>query len=194
MKCILILGDGMADEPIPQLMGKTPLEYARTPHMDRMAREGACGMLHTIPDGFEAGSDIANMSILGYAPEKYCTGRGPLEAISMGVDLAPTDIAYRCNIVTVRDETMADFSAGHISSAEGAALFESLAPKVPEVVVKAGVSYRNLLVVPGGRQRIRHLPMISWGNRSQVICRGTGMRISFCPAWKRAAKCSAATL
>ena len=79
-----------------------------------------------------------------------CTGRGPLEAISMGVDLAPTDIAYRCNIVTVRDETMADFSAGHISSAEGAALFESLAPKVPEVVVKAGVSYRNLLVVPGG--------------------------------------------
>ena len=150
MKCILILGDGMADEPIPQLKGKTPLEYAKTPHMDRMAREGACGMLYTIPDGFEAGSDIANMSILGYAPEKYYTGRGPLEALSMGVDLAPTDVAYRCNIVTVRDEIMADFSAGHISSAEGAALFESLAPKVPEVVVKAGVSYRNLLVVPGG--------------------------------------------
>ena len=150
MKCILILGDGMADEPIPHLGGKTPLEYARTPHMDRMAREGACGMLHTIPDGFEAGSDIANMSILGYAPEKYCTGRGPLEALSMGVDLAPTDIAYRCNIVTVRDGIMADFSAGHISSVEGAALFESLAPKVPEVVVKAGVSYRNLVVVPRG--------------------------------------------
>ena len=150
MKCILILGDGMADEPIPHLGGKTPLEYARTPHMDRMAREGACGMLHTIPDGFEAGSDIANMSILGYAPEKYCTGRGPLEALRMGIDLAPADIAYRCNIVTVRDGIMADFSAGHISSVEGAALFESLAPKVPEVVVKAGSAYRNLVVVPRG--------------------------------------------
>ncbi|MGD0535614.1 MAG: cofactor-independent phosphoglycerate mutase [Methanoregula sp.] len=150
MKCILILGDGMADEPIPQLGQKTPLEYAQIPNMDRMAQEGACGLLHTIPDGFEAGSDIANMSILGYAPEKYYTGRGPLEALSMGIDLAPTDVAYRCNIVTVRDETMADFSAGHITSAEGAALFASLAPHVPGVTVKAGVSYRNLLVVPNG--------------------------------------------
>jgi 2,3-bisphosphoglycerate-independent phosphoglycerate mutase len=140
----------MADEPIPKLGGKTPLEYARTPHMDRMAQEGACGMLHTIPDGFEAGSDIANMSILGYAPEKYYTGRGPLEAMSMGIDLAPTDVAYRCNIVTIRDEIMADFSAGHISSAEGAALFAALAPRVPRVVVKAGVSYRNLLIVRHG--------------------------------------------
>jgi 2,3-bisphosphoglycerate-independent phosphoglycerate mutase len=150
MKCILILGDGMADEPIPQLGDKTPLEYAQTPNMDRMAREGACGLLHTIPDGFEPGGDIANMSILGYAPEKYYTGRGPLEALSMGIDLAPTDVAYRCNIVTVKDETMADFSAGHISSAEGAALFASLAPHIPDVVVRAGVSYRNLLVVPHG--------------------------------------------
>ncbi|HVP96636.1 cofactor-independent phosphoglycerate mutase [Methanoregula sp.] len=150
MKCILILGDGMADEPIPELGGKTPLEYAQTPHLDRMAREGACGMLHTIPDGFEAGSDIANMSILGYAPEKYYTGRGPLEAMSMGVDLAPTDVAYRCNLVTIRDEIMEDFSAGHITSAEGAALLTSLAPQVPRVEVKAGVSYRNLLIVPQG--------------------------------------------
>ena len=140
----------MADEPIPELGGKTPLEYAKTPNLDRMAREGACGMLHTIPDGFEAGSDIANMSILGYAPEKYYTGRGPLEAMSMGIDLAPTDVAYRCNIVTVRDEVMADFSAGHITSAEGAALLASLAPEVPRVTVKAGVSYRNLLIVPHG--------------------------------------------
>jgi 2,3-bisphosphoglycerate-independent phosphoglycerate mutase len=147
---MVICGDGMADEPIPELGGKTPLEYAQTPHMDRMAREGACGMLHTIPEGFEAGSDIANMSILGYAPEKYYTGRGPLEAMSMGIDLAPTDVAYRCNIVTVRDGIMADFSAGHISSAEGAALFASLAPAVPGVDVQAGVSYRNLLVVHHG--------------------------------------------
>jgi len=150
MKYIVILGDGMADEPVPELGGKTPLEYARTPHMDRLATEGACGMLRTIPDGYEAGSDIANMSILGYDPQKYYTGRGPLEAMSMGVDLAPTDVAYRCNLVTVRNEIMADFSAGHISSAEGAALFSALAPVVPDATVRAGVSYRNLLVIPGG--------------------------------------------
>ncbi|MFZ0006361.1 MAG: cofactor-independent phosphoglycerate mutase [Methanoregula sp.] len=150
MKYILILGDGMADEPLAQIGGKTPLEYAKTPHMDKMAKEGACGMLQTIPEGFEAGSDIANMSILGYAPAQYYTGRGPLEALSMGVDLAPTDVAYRCNIVTVKDEIMVDFSAGHISSAEGAALFTSLAPELPGVALKAGVSYRNLLVVPNG--------------------------------------------
>ena len=101
-----------------ELGGKTPLEYAKTPNMDWMARNGACGMLFTIPDDFEAGSDIANMSILGYAPEKYYTGRGPLEALSMGVDLSPADVAYRCNLVTVENGIMADFSAGHISSAE----------------------------------------------------------------------------
>jgi 2,3-bisphosphoglycerate-independent phosphoglycerate mutase len=150
MKYIVVLGDGMADEPIAELGGKTPLEYAKTPNMDRMAREGACGMLHTIPDGFEAGSDIANMAVLGYAPEKYYTGRGPLEALSMGVDLAPADVAYRCNLVTVEQETMADFSAGHISSNEGKDLFAALGPEIPEVMVRAGVSYRNLLVVHDG--------------------------------------------
>ena len=103
MKYIVICGDGMADEPIAELGGKTPLEFAKTPNMDRIAREGACGLLRTIPDNYEAGSDIANMSILGYAPEKYYTGRGPLEALSMGVDLAPGDVAYRCNLVTVED-------------------------------------------------------------------------------------------
>jgi 2,3-bisphosphoglycerate-independent phosphoglycerate mutase len=151
MKYIVILGDGMADEPIPELGGKTPLEYAQTPHMDRLAAEGTCGMLRTIPAGYEAGSDIANMSILGYAPERYYTGRGPLEAMSMGIDLALTDVAYRCNLVTVKDGCMADFSAGHISSAEGAALFSALAPALPDVTVRAGVSYRNLLVVPQGK-------------------------------------------
>ena len=150
-KYIVVLGDGMADEPLAGLGGKTPLAYAKTPNMNRMAREGSCGMLRTIPDGFEAGSDIANMSILGYAPEKYYTGRGPLEALSMGVDLAPGDVAYRCNLVTVQDGIMADFSAGHISSEEGENLFASLQPEVPGVMVRAGVSYRNLLVVPGGK-------------------------------------------
>jgi 2,3-bisphosphoglycerate-independent phosphoglycerate mutase len=151
MKYIVVLGDGMADEPLTELGNKTPLEYAKTPNMDRMAWEGGCGMLTTIPDGFEAGSDIANMSILGYAPEKYYTGRGPLEAMSMGIDLAPDDVAYRCNLVTVEDDTMTDFSSGHISSAEGKALFASLQPEIPDVMVRAGVSYRNLLVVYGGK-------------------------------------------
>ena len=101
MKYIVILADGMADEPLEQLGGKTPLEFAKTPNMDRMAHNGACGMLKTIPDDFEAGSDIANMSILGYSPRKYYTGRGPLEAVSMGIDLDKRDVAYRCNLVTV---------------------------------------------------------------------------------------------
>ena len=151
MKYIVICGDGMADEPIEALGNKTPLEYAKTPNMDRMAREGVCGLLRTIPDGFEAGSDIANMSILGYAPELYYTGRGPLEALSMGVDLAPGDVAYRCNLVTVEDNTMVDFSAGHISSEEGAELFASLQPAMTDVTLRAGVSYRNLLVVHEGK-------------------------------------------
>jgi 2,3-bisphosphoglycerate-independent phosphoglycerate mutase len=150
MKYIIVLSDGMADEPIAELSGKTPLEHAKTPNMDRMAREGACGMLRTVPDGFEAGSDIANMAVLGYSPEKYYTGRGPLEALSMGIDLAPGDVAYRCNLVTVEKETMVDFSAGHISSAEGKDLFAALQPVIPDVMVQAGVSYRNLLVFHGG--------------------------------------------
>ncbi len=141
----------MADEPLAELGGQTPLEAARTPNLDQMARAGACGMLRTIPDGFEAGSDIANMSVLGYSPEKYYTGRGPLEALSMGIDLAESDIAYRCNLVTITDGVMRDFSAGHISNGEGAALLSSLAGAVPEVFIRAGVSYRNLLVIRDGK-------------------------------------------
>lgn len=151
MKYIVVLGDGMADEPVPELSGKTPLESARTPNLDRMTREGACGMLRTIPDLFEPGSDIANMAVLGYDPVKYYTGRGPLEAVSMGVDLADDDVAYRCNLVTIRDGIMEDFSAGHISSAEGASLLASLANEVPDVLIRPGISYRNLLVVHQGK-------------------------------------------
>ncbi|WML66860.1 MAG: 2,3-bisphosphoglycerate-independent phosphoglycerate mutase [Methanoregula sp. SKADARSKE-2] len=151
MKYIVILGDGMADEPLPELSKKTPLEYARTPNMDRMARDGACGLLRTVPENFEAGSDIANMSILGYAPEKYYTGRGPLEALNIGVDLGPGDVAYRSNLVTIEDGIMADFSAGHITSAEGAALFASLAEAIPDLLFRPGMSYRNLMVLHEGK-------------------------------------------
>jgi 2,3-bisphosphoglycerate-independent phosphoglycerate mutase len=158
MKYIVVLGDGMADKPLEELGGKTPLEYARTPNMDQMAKDGTCGMLRTIPDGYEAGSDIANMAVLGYAPEKYYTGRGPLEALSMGVDLAADDVAYRCNLVTIEENTMVDFSAGHITSAEGAELFASLQKAVPEVIFRAGVSYRNLLVINGGNGTVSTPP------------------------------------
>ena len=149
-KYLMVLGDGMADEPIAELGGKTPLEYARTPNFDRIAREGACGMLRTIPAGFEAGSDIANLSILGYDPRKYYNGRGPLEAASIGVPLGERDIAYRCNLVTVTDGVMEDFSAGHIPSSEGGPLIRALAARVDEVSLHAGISYRNLMVVPNG--------------------------------------------
>jgi 2,3-bisphosphoglycerate-independent phosphoglycerate mutase len=158
MKYIVILGDGMADEPLAHLGGKTPLEYAKTPNMDRMAKNGACGMLRTIPDNFEAGSDIANMSILGYDPQKYYTGRGPLEALSMGIDLNTDDVAYRCNLVTVHNKAMVDFSAGHISSSESAALLASLGEEIPAVLIRAGVSYRNLLVLHQGNGAVSTPP------------------------------------
>ncbi|MDD1715996.1 MAG: cofactor-independent phosphoglycerate mutase [Methanolinea sp.] len=158
MKYVVILGDGMADEPLPELRGKTPLEYAKTPNMDRVAREGACGLLQTVPEGFEAGSDIANLSILGYDPRRYYTGRGPLEAASMGLVLRDTDIAYRCNLVTIRNGMMADFSAGHISSPEGAALLSSLDAELRPARVYPGVSYRNLLVLPDAKGSITTPP------------------------------------
>lgn len=151
LKYIVILGDGMADEPLPELGDKTPLEYAKTPNLDRLAKDGACGMLRTIPKGCEAGSDIANMSILGYDPKRYYTGRGALEAMSMGIDLKKTDIAYRCNLVTIQDGIMYDFSAGHISSNEGEQLLTSLQKEIPEVMIKSGINYRNLLVIPNGK-------------------------------------------
>jgi 2,3-bisphosphoglycerate-independent phosphoglycerate mutase len=149
--CVIIVGDGMADEPVASLGGLTPLEYADTPNMDAVARNGCCRMVRTIPPGLEAGSDIANLSILGYDPRSCYTGRGPLEAASMGVILTEDAVAYRCNLVTVRDGVMEDFSAGHIPSEEGAALLASLAGELPEVLIRSGVSYRNLLVVPHGR-------------------------------------------
>ena len=148
---LVVLGDGMADDPLEELGGQTPLEYARTPHFDRIAREGACGLLRTIPHGFEAGSDIANLSILGYDPARYYTGRGPLEAASIGVDLTMEDVAYRCNLVTVTDGVMEDFTAGHISSEEGARLIRALEGSVKGARFYPGVSYRNLLVLDRGK-------------------------------------------
>ena len=152
MKYLIVLGDGMADEPIPELGGRTPLEAAETPNMDRIAREGAMGMLKTVPDGYQPGSDIANLGVLGYDVKTCYTGRGALEAASMGIDLGPADMAYRCNLVTIREGVMEDFSAGHISSEEGAELLRSLNDHLAgsDAVFYPGVSYRNLMIIPRG--------------------------------------------
>ena len=103
MKYVIILGDGMADEPIEAIGGKTPLEYAKTPEMDRLALMSEIGMVHTIPDGMSPGSDTANLAVLGYDPKIYYTGRSPLEALSIGVDMQDSDVALRCNIVTLSE-------------------------------------------------------------------------------------------
>src|SRR2546426_11118848 len=130
MKYVVLQGDGMADEPIAELGGKTPLEYARIPNLDHMASRGILGLTRTIPEGFPPGSDVGNMSILGYDPARYHTGRSPLEAASMGVDLRPEDIAFRCNLVTLKTiedgSIMEDFTAGHISSEEAAEIVRDL--------------------------------------------------------------------
>ncbi|WP_214019919.1 cofactor-independent phosphoglycerate mutase [Methanoculleus sp.] len=158
MKYVIILGDGMADEPLAELGGRTPLEYAEIPNMDRIAREGRCGMLRTVPDGFEPGSDVANLSILGYDPRNSYTGRGPLEAASMGIDLGDAEMAYRCNLVAIRNGVMEDFNAGHISSAEGAELLRDLDAALGRVRVYPGISYRNLMVVPRARGAVTTPP------------------------------------
>ena len=150
-KYCIILGDGMADEPLSELSGMTPLEAAHTPNMDHIAREGAMGLLKTVPDGFTAGSDIANLSVLGYDPAECYTGRGALEAASMGISLESDDFAYRCNLVTIRDGILEDFNAGHITSDEGALLLKTLNQHLHGIVCHAGISYRNLLIIPGGQ-------------------------------------------
>ncbi len=147
MKYIILVGDGMADYPISELGGKTPLQVANTPNMDLVAKRGISGMVRTIPESMPPGSDVANLSVLGYDPEVYFTGRGPLEAGSMGIKLDNDDVAYRCNVVAVEDGVMVDYSAGHISSSEATELISAVEAKLgtDEIRFYAGVSYRHLL-------------------------------------------------
>lgn len=155
MKYVVMLGDGMADRPIPSLGNRTPLQAAYKPYMDYVAAHGACGMTHMVPKGMPPQSDTANLAVMGYDPEVYYRGRSPLEAVSMGVELAPTDIAIRCNILTLSDEpdyldrTMIDYSAGEISNEEGKALVEYLAERMntEQLELHAGISYRHCLVI-----------------------------------------------
>jgi len=163
MKYIILLGDGMADYPLEELNGKTPLEYAHTPYMDRVATEGTLGLIDTIPAGFAPGSDVAIMSLLGYNPEKYYSGRGPLEAANMGVELKENDIAFRCNLVTLGDEaepSMEDFTAGHITSQEARIIIDDINNKIGSSLFQfyPGVSYRHLFVWKDGTALLKTTP------------------------------------
>lgn len=159
MKYVVILGDGMADRPIGSLGGKTPLEYAKTPMMDALAAKGEIGMVHTIPDGMKPGSDTANLSVLGYDPTIFYSGRSPLEALSIGVPMKETDVALRCNIVTLSEEeeryedrTILDHSADEISTEEAAVLLEAVKKELESERFHfyVGTSYRHCLIWENG--------------------------------------------
>jgi 2,3-bisphosphoglycerate-independent phosphoglycerate mutase len=163
MKYVIIVGDGMADYPVESLGGRTPLMVARTPYMDGLAKQGEVGLVRTIPDGFNPGSEIANLSIFGYNPIRYYTGRGPLEAASLRVNLAADDIAFRCNLVTLKFQEnkvlMEDFSAGHITDEEARKVIIDLSKEMAtnEIQFYAGVSYRHLMVLKNGAARFSSL-------------------------------------
>lgn len=155
MKYLIVLGDGMADRPIEELGGKTPLEYADTPAMDAYSKMSEIGMVHTIPDGMKPGSDTANLSVLGYDPKLYYSGRSPLEALSIGVDMKTTDVALRCNIVTVstddlpyEQKTIIDHSSSEISTEDAAILIDAVKKELENDIYKfyVGTSYRHLTI------------------------------------------------
>lgn len=164
MKYIVLVGDGMADRPLKALNNKTCLQMANTPNMDALAMRGEVGMVRTIPDGFEPGSDIANLSILGYNPERYYSGRAPLEAVFRGIELSPRDVAFRCNLVTLGsmngDAIMEDYSAGHISTEEAKRLIMDINKRLGDSNISfyPGVSYRHIMVWRGGEDNIKCTP------------------------------------
>ena len=155
MKYVVVLGDGMADEPIESIGNQTPLEHANTPCMDELSKKARIGLVHTIPDGMNPGSDTANLAVIGYNPRKYYTGRSPLEALSIGVNMKDTDIAIRCNIVTVSDDdlpyeqkTIIDHSASEISTEDAAILLKAVQDELQNDMFQyyVGTSYRHLLI------------------------------------------------
>ena len=160
MKHIIILGDGMADWAVPALGNKTLLQYAETPYMDLLARMGRTGMLKTVADGFHPGSEVANMSVMGYDLYKVYEGRGVLEAASIGVELEPGDMAMRCNIICVEGETLKNHSAGHITTDEADELIQFLNQHLATERIRfyTGVQYRHLLVIKGGDKRVSCVP------------------------------------
>ncbi len=166
MKYVVILGDGMADAPSEKLNGKTPLEVAKKPNIDKICQMGEIGMVKTVPDGFSPGSDVANLSVMGYDPNKFYTGRSPLEAVSMGIDVLPTDTTFRTNLVTVSDEavyeekTMIDYSSDEITTEESRQLMKAVddALGTDEYNFFGGISYRHLLLWHGEIEDINFTP------------------------------------
>ena len=150
MKYILVVGDGMADYPVPELGNKTPLQAAYKPNMDSIAAKGQSGLIKTVPDELSPGSETAICSLLGYDPRKYCTGRGPLEAPSRGIRLGENDAAYRCNLITEKDGVIVDYSAGHITTEESSKLIASINKafgKLGKIEFYPGLDYRHFLIL-----------------------------------------------
>ncbi len=164
MKYIVLIGDGMADFPLEELGGKTPLMAADKPNMNMAARKGLTGKVKTVPDGFPPGSDVAGMSIFGYDPALYYTGRAPIEAFGMGIPMGPDDVAYRCNLVHIGTgdggDTMGDYSGGHISTEEARALVACLNEELgsEEIAFYPGVGYRHIMIWKGGASRLSTTP------------------------------------
>ncbi|MDR2086254.1 MAG: cofactor-independent phosphoglycerate mutase [Dysgonamonadaceae bacterium] len=156
MKYLIILGDGMADEPVESLGGKTPLQYAQTPSMDYLAEKGCSGLLNAIPRGMAPGSEVANLSVLGYNVAEVLEGRGSLEAASMGVDILPGEMAMRCNLICIENGKIKNHSAGHISNEEAGILIAYLNDRLANDRLRffQGVSYRHLLKLKDGDKRL----------------------------------------
>lgn len=164
MKYIVIIGDGMADFPLEQLGGKTPLMVAQKPNIDSMARRGYCGKVATIPDGFPPGSDVAGMSLFGYNPAQYYTGRAPIEAFGMDIPMGPTDVAFRCNLVNldISGDTvkMGDYSGGHVTTDEARPLIEALNRELgnDDITFYPGVGYRHIMIWKNGVAKMETAP------------------------------------
>ncbi|MFO7774536.1 MAG: cofactor-independent phosphoglycerate mutase [Candidatus Hydrogenedentota bacterium] len=159
MKYLLLLGDGMADYPLEALEGRTPLDAAATPAMDAVAQRGVCAQFSPIPEGYPPGSDVGNLAVFGYKPAEFYTGRAPLEAANQGIEVGAEELVFRCNLVTLEDGTMANFTAGHISSAEGAQLIDALNSALADLPVRfhPGVGYRHLAIVTASDNELKGL-------------------------------------
>ncbi|KXS44085.1 MAG: 2,3-bisphosphoglycerate-independent phosphoglycerate mutase [Methanohalophilus sp. T328-1] len=199
MKHIVLIGDGMADYPIRELGDKTVLEAADIPNMDRMALEGINGLATNVPDGMPAGSDVANMSILGYDPAKHYSGRAPLEAASMGIELDKNDVAFRCNLITIENGNILDHSGGHISTEEASQLMQAIEDELGgDVHFYPGISYRHLMVAQFGVEAIctpphdvienpasNHMPMRDSAEKLEELIRASWDILSEHPVNKK---------
>jgi len=184
MKYVVLLGDGMSDYPLSEKGAKTPLQLSHIPFMDSLAQQGALGLVKTIPDGMPPGSDVANLSVMGYDPARYYSGRAPIEAASIGVKLGEHDIAFRCNLVTLSGDAehvcMADYSAGHISTDDAGVIINALKQELdsPDITFYRGVSYRHLVVWKNGMDKMQTTPPhdITGKNISSYLPQGEGSK------------------